>query len=298
MRIFKLFCLLFVFVLMLVIGCEKNPTGNDISLDEEAIQNYLSNDLDFVGYFAFDKYYGEEDSVPSEIRLGTITGSHTWYREPQNINRNISINIINDSAFISFWSSVQGVFHILERDESASLDTVIDHQKDLEDNSSNYAVFKRYPGVSAYRGWRLESLTGIWVEGRAIAADDCVYVYIDSLRINCESYTDTLLTDPLVFFQREDILTFGRQEAVTLTIYSSLSTYYNIYCYLHAHNSLEHWRRWKLEEIEGGVWESYWVTPLTPGVRAVAFDILEKETIDEEDWRYLSDIWLFPYKIE
>jgi len=290
MRKRKLLCLLVVFVLMLFIACENNPTDNDISLDEEAIQDYISSNLDFAGYFAFEEYYGEEDTV---TRLRTITGPSIWYREPQDTNREISINVVNDSAFVSFWGRVDGVFHVLERDTSASPDTLIDHQKNLEDNSSNYAIFKRYPGVSAYRGWILENLTGVDVMGVEVTLSDCVWVKIDSLRINCESYEDTLFTTPFVFFQREELLTFRSQEAVTLTLYSI----YDIYSYLHA-NSLGHWRRWRLEEIEAGVWQGYWVTPLIPGIRAIAFDILEKRTIDQEEFPYLSNIWLFPYKIK
>ncbi len=295
MRLSKLLCLLVVFLLL--IGCKNNPTDNDISTDEEAIQDYISNNLDFAGYFAFDEYYGKGDTVPLEIPLRTITGPHIWYREPQDINREISINIVNDSAFVYFWSRVYGVFHILEKDTSASPDTSIDHQKDLIDESSNYAIFKRYDGVSACRGWRLESLTGVDVEGFEIAPGDCLFVRIDSLRINCESYEDTLFTDPVVFFQRGELLTFGRQEAVTLTLYPRSIETPSVYSYLHAH-SLGHWRRWRFEEIETGVWQGYWVTPLIPGIRVVAFDILAKHTIDEEEWPYLSNIWLFPYRIE
>jgi hypothetical protein len=294
MRKSKLLYLLVAFVLMLVLGCENNPTGNEVSLDEEEIQDYISSGLDFAGYFAFDEYYGEEDTVPAETRTRAITGPSIWYREPQDINREISINVVNDSAFVFFWSRVDGVFHVLEKDTSASPDTVIDHQKILEDHSYNYAIFKRYPGVSDYRGWRLESLTGVRVEGREFAQGDCVYVRIDSVRINCESYEDTLFTSPLVFFQREELLTFRAQETVTLTLYSD--DYY-LYSYLHA-NSLGDWRRWRLEEIEQGVWQGNWVTPLISGIRVIAFDILEKNTIDEEEWPYLSNIWLFPYRVE
>jgi hypothetical protein len=286
-----------VIAFLLAAGCENNPTGNDVSLNEEEIKDYISYNLDFKGYFAFDEYYGEEDTVPPEVQTRTITNPHIWYREPQDINREISVNIVNDSAFVSFWSRVDGVFHVLEKDISASPGTLIDHQKDLIDVSHNYAIFKRYEGVSAYGGYRLESLTGIGVSGAEVQPSDCVWVRIDSVRINCESYEDTLITTPLVFFHREELLSFGGQEVVTLTIYSSSSPYYNIYAYLHA-NSLGHWRRWRLEEIETGIWQGYWVTPLISGIRAIAFDIVEKETIDEEEWRYLSSIWLLPYKIE
>jgi len=291
MRKIRLLSLALASVLLFVFGCNNNPTGNNISLDQEAIEDYISNDLDFAGYFAFEEYYGEEDTV---TRLRTITGPSIWYREPQNINRDMSINIVNDSAFVSFWGSVGGVFHILERDISASPDTVIDHQKNLDDNSSNYAIFKRALGATAYRGWVLESLTGVNVNGLDRQKGDCVVVWIDSLRINCESYEDTLFTTPFVFFERGELLTFGGQEAVTLTLYSG----YDIYSYLHAH-SMGHWRRWRFaEEIEPGVWEGYWITPLIPGIRAIAFDALRKATIDEEDSPYESNIWLFPYRVE
>jgi hypothetical protein len=278
-----------VLFLLLVFGC-NNPTGTDVSLDEEAIQDYISSSLDFAGYFAFDEYYGEEDTVPA---VRTITGPSIWYREPQDTNRDILINIVNDSAFVSFWSNVDGVFHILEIDTSASPDTLIDHQKNLDDNSSNYAIFKRAFGATAYRGWRLESLTGVDINGLDRQKGDCVVVWIDSIRINCESYEDTLFTTPFVFFGREELLTFRSQEAVTLTLYSN----YDIYSYLHAH-SLGHWRRWKFAEIEAGVWQGYWVTPIISGIRVIAFDILRKPTIDEEDSPYESNIWLFPYRVK
>jgi hypothetical protein len=291
MRRSKLLCLLIVFVLILVFGCENNPTGTDISLDEEAIQDYISSDSEFAGYFDFEECYGVGDTV---TRLRTITGPSIWYREPQDIYRNISINIVSDSAFVSFWGSVNGVFHILEVDTSASPDTLIDHQKNLDDNSSHYAIFKRTFGATAYRGWRLESLTGVNVYGLDRQKGDCVVVWIDSVRISCKSYEDTLFTTPYVFFGRGELLTFERQEAVTLTLYSG----YDIYSYLHA-NTLGDWRRWRFEEeIEPGVWQGYWVTPLTPGIRVIAFDALRKPTIDEENSPYESNIWLFPYRIE
>jgi hypothetical protein len=301
MRKSKLLCLLVVFVLLLVFGCKNNPTGTDYSpdeeLDKEAIQDYIANDREFAGYFSFDELYGIEDAVPDREQIRAITGPHTWYREPQNINREISINIVDDSAFVSFWCGVDGVFHILEIDTSASPDTLIDYQKDLLDWSSNYAIFKRYPGISAHRGWILESLTGVDVVGADILPSDCVWVYIDSVRIDCESYEDTLFTNPRVFFQREELLTFERQEAVTFTLYSRSTEAY-VYPYLHA-NILGQWGRWRFaEEIKPEVWQDYWVTPLIPGIRVIAFDVLMKSTIDDDDFEYHSNIWLLPYKIE
>ena len=288
MRRGKLAGLVVVFVIFFIIGCENNP--DDITLDEAAIHDYILNDHDFAGFFSFDEYYGEEDTL---TKLRTIMGSHTWYRDTLNINRYISINIVDDSAFVSFWGSVNGLFHILERDTSTSPDTVIDHQKNLDDNSSNYAIFKRYPEISAYRGWVLESLTGVNVYGLDHQKGDCVVVWIDSLRINCESYEDTVFTTPIIFFKREELLTFQSEETVTLTLYSN----YDIYSYLHAQTLRYYWVRWSFEEIEAGVWQGDWVTTRFPGIHVIAFDILSKPTFDEADAPYESNIWLFPYRV-
>ena len=122
---------------------------------------------------------------------------------------------------------------------------------------------------------------------------DCVVVWIDSVRINCESYEDTVFTTPLIFFGKDELLTFLSEETVTLTLYSN----YDVYAYLHAY-TLGQWRRWQFTETKTpGVFVGHWVAAGFPGIQGIAFDILRKPTIDEEDAPYESNIWLFPYRI-
>ncbi len=275
-----------VIVFLLSIGCEDKLIRLDASLDQEAIENYILDNEE--KFFSITAHYGAEDTL-SANDIGTISDPKTWWREPLDVNRQISINIVNDSAFVTISLRNDGVFHILEIDTSAATDSVIHYQKDLGDNLLSYAIFKRYDGATSHRGWRLESVTGAEVNS------DSVEVAIDSVRINCESYEDTVLTDPWVFFERGDILTFGAEEEVYLTLYSS----YDVYAYFHAKSRGDHWRRWKFTETKTtGVWGEVWIASSVSGVKVAAFDVLNKYTLDNETYSYDSNAWIFPYRVE
>jgi hypothetical protein len=276
-----------VLLLLLVFGCNNNPTGTDISLDEEAIKDYILNNDE--GFFSFEAHYGLQDTTVAATGNRAIPGPKTWWRELRDRDRQISINIVNDSAFVTISNRVEGVFHILQIDTIATPDTIIHYEKDLGDNLVGYAIFRRlYCSDCLSRGWGLTSLTGVKVNS------DSVTVEIDSIRINCNSYTDTVITTPWMFFDRGYIFTFGKQEEVVLTIYSSG----NVYAFPHARNIGDAWRRWKFTEVEPGVWQGVWVTPAIRGVKVVGFDILHKNTIDDEVYNYDSNVWLFSYRVE
>lgn len=276
--------LVVVFVMFFVFGCKNNPTGNYISLDEEAMEEIINQE----GFLAYDAYYGEEDTLSAPViqTRDIIALKFLWYREIKHLNKQLEIDIVNDSAFVTISTRVDGLFHILALDTAANPDSVIDYQKDLGDNFMSYAVFKRYPEEILHRGWRLESLTGVEVNS------DSVEVQIDSIRINCESYVDTVIVSPWVLFQRGELLTFGREEEVTLTIYSDDE----IYAFLHAHG-WGHWRRWKFDEMESypTIFRGRWRTSIIPGGKLVIFDVLHQNTLDEEDCKYNSNVWIFPY---
>ena len=291
MRYRVFLCVVFFVVLLLIIGCNDNPTGPG-ALDQEAIENYILGDED--GFFSFDAHYGAEDTVSGEGSLRAIAGPSIWWRWPQDISRQILINIVNDSAFVTISLRAEGIFHILEIDTSATPDTIILHQKDLADNFISYAIFKRHPmGCSDCfhsRGWRLETISGAEINS------DSVEVQIDSVRINCASYEDTVLTDPWVFFDRENLITLGTEEEVTLTLYS----FDNVYAYLHAKSGGDYWRRWKFDEMESypPIFQGGWRTSSVPGIKVAAFDVLDKNTLDDETYKYDSNVWVFPYRVE
>lgn len=221
----------------------------------------------------------------------SILGPKILWRKPQNAKIEIPINIVNDSAFVTFTARIDGIFHILEIDTSVAPDTIVYYQKAPGDNFVGYAIFKRYLtdcSECLRRGWQLENISGVEVNS------DFAEAAIDSIRINCESYEDTVLTDPWVFFKREKLLALGTEEEVTLTIYSSDC----VYGYMHAVNRGNHWRRWKFEETEPGILVGYWITSAIPGIKGAAFDVLNKYTLDDEIYKHDSNIWIFPYRVE
>ncbi len=275
-------------ILLLAWGCEKSPTGIEFDTDEEALQQYVIDNPD--GYFSCDDHYGLEDTTTVENETKGEKRYTLWWRMPTDIERDITIHIENDSAFVTFSAEVTGVFNLLVWD-TLPPDTIINHPKEMHENFVRYAIFKHYSNVSKYRGWKLEKVTGVDI------TSDPNTVEIDSVRIKSDSYGETVITQSLEFFGRDEILTFHPDEEVTLTVYSADS----IYPFLHARGrnfSLRRWWRWRFRKVEDGVWELTWRTPLRNlRIRPLIFDILHKDTIDDNEYQYDSKAWIFPYRI-
>lgn len=277
-----------ILLLALVMGCEESPTGTEDE-SKAAIQENIIDDSE--GYFSFDKHYGESDTSTVKGVKGDDRYVF-WWRQPNDFTRNITIGIKNDSAFVSYVVEAEGIFNLLVADTMPP-DTIINHQKDLQDYLLRYAIFKRDTNFSQYRGWKLEKITG------AEITSDTNTVQIDSIRIQCNSYADTVLSDPHAFFHRDSILTFSPGEAVTLTLYTTDS----VHAFLHARGKpggvgLLRWWRWKFNEISPGVWTGTWYTPLHRAIRPVIFDILHKNTLDDNTYPYDSNVWIFPYRVK
>lgn len=273
-------------MLILIWGCEKSPTGTEATTDKEAIEQMMFDNVG--GYFSFDDHYGADDTTATKGTKGIKEYAFAiWWRWPSSWVRDITIHIENDSAYVTYTGAVTGIFHLMV-DSVPPLDTLIDHPKDLEDTFTRYAIFRRYADSveAGYRGWRLEKITGVEVTSKDHTVD------IDSVRVQSTSYPDTVITDPLVFVDRESIFTFGPEEEVTLTVYSPDS----IYAFLHARGCFGgncHWWRWRFNASNTGTW----TTPHHEGVRVAAFDILHKNTIDNIDYIYDSNAWIFPYMV-
>jgi len=122
-------------------------------------------------------------------------------------------------------------------------------------------------------------------------------VNIDSVRIECESYPDILIVNPLVFFQRDNMLGFSPGEEVIITIYTDD----DIYAFFHARgrrNGYIRWWRWELCNVGEDIFSGSWVVPNLPRVRMFALDILHKNTLDNKEYQYDSNVWVFPYNID
>ncbi len=276
--------ILLMLMLLLFWGCEKSPTGAELSFDEAAIKNAILDNPD--GYFTYGDYYGERDVKKAEMQT-------TWWRQPTSVDEiDITMNIdtLNDSAYVIVSGEVSGIFHIYEYD-TIPPDTIAHYMKSMKDNITRFAIFKHYADSIGYRGWRLEKISGAKITSYPNT------VGIDSIRIECESYPNTVIGDPLALVDKEAILSFAPGEEVSLTIYSDD----NVYAFFHArghHFGYCRWWRWEFDEAGSGAWSGAWQTPEMPGVRMVAFDILHKNTLDDHEYQYDSNVWVFPYRIE
>jgi hypothetical protein len=110
------------------------------------------------------------------------------------------------------------MFHLFASDTFPP-DTIVEYPKSFLDYGTRSAIFKRlYPvedNPMRRRGWRLYVVSGAEIvsEGNTLQ--------IDSVRLNCASYPDTLLTDPLAMFAKEDIVTLTPEERCSLTLYTN-----------------------------------------------------------------------------
>ncbi len=272
-------------IILLLWGCEKLPTDAEFSSDEEALRAMMLDNPQ--GYFSYDDHYGENDAKTEE---GSKAERYTsWWRQPTDVDWVVSVDIVNDSAFVTFSPEVSGIFHLFVYD-TIPPDTIIHYPKNIRDNVIRYAIFNHYSDSIGYRGWRLEKISGVEITSNPHTVD------IDSVRIECVSYPDTVITNPLTLFRRRNIFRFAPEEEVTLTVYSND----DIYAFLHARGrrfGFRRWWRWEFDEIEYGVWSGVWLTPQMPGVRMAAFDILHMNTLDNNEYQYDSNVWIFPYRV-
>ncbi|MCK4339979.1 MAG: hypothetical protein KAW87_08345, partial [Candidatus Cloacimonetes bacterium] len=125
---------------------------------------------------------------------------------------------------------------------------------------------------------------------------------IDSVRLNCSSYPDTLLNDPLALFAKEDIITLIPEEECTLTVYTNYAVGDSHYVFLHSwRRHIEHHRR-IFNYIGNGVFTGVWFAPsnLSGAINVVhhcAFDMISRETLKDDTLSYNANSWLFPYKV-
>lgn len=281
-----LFAGLAALILILIWGCEKSPTGTTFDTDEEAITQMMLDNPE--GFFSYEDHYGADDTTT--VKDGKAERYTAWWRQILDGGRDITIHIEGDSAYVTFSAWVTGTFHLFVFD-TIPPDTIIHYPKNLGDNFLRYAIFRRGTDLTEYRGWRLEKITGVEVTSDSNTVD------IDSVRIECVSYPDTVITDPFVFVDRDNILTFTPGEQVQLTIYIDDS----VYAFLHARGRCLghcHWWRWRFNNVGVGIWTGTWTTPLIPSVRMAAFDILHQNTLDDNQYPYNSNAWIFPYRVQ
>ena len=290
------FATIVMFIAILSIwGCGKNTTEitGTPETDEEAIQLLLNEN---GSYFETDNQYGEEDTTGVRTEGKDEINTYFWYREKTNApDANINIEINGDSAFVEIQRYYEGILHLFALEN----DTITTYTKNFSDRSLRYAVFKRIfdPDNDSLhrRGWRLVEISG------AETGSPNHSVVIDSVRLNCDSYPDTVLVAPLTVFSVENFIKLLPEEPCSLTVYTNCGDLEPDYVFLHSwQRNRPHYRR-KFNYEGNGIFSGIWFAPTIPTangrVHHAAFDMLSRETLKDDTLSYDSEAWIFPYRV-
>jgi len=291
----KIAVLLSVVLIMVLVGCSKeSSTEPEPKNDNEAIR-WLINEN--PSYFSSQDHYGDEDTTAGKIGMFSPMVNYFWYREIlPDPSISITIDIVGDSAYVSRSVEVQGILHLFLSDTFPP-DTVDEYTKNFTDTGKRYAIFKRIYSQNEdplrRRGWRLVMLSGVEIISQGNT------VQVDSVRLNSSSYPDTLFTDPLALFTKENTVTLTPEEKCSLTVYTDNDT---AHVFLHSWMRHIQHHRSQFKNIGNGVFTGVWYAPsddpiATKTLHHVAFDMLSNGTLEDTLAAYDANAWLFPYVV-
>ncbi|MFA5032014.1 MAG: hypothetical protein WC614_03240 [bacterium] len=278
-----------------IIGCGKEKPVDETAADRVAVEDMVRasewfqgnnsqvDQTDTTTQKSKGNHIIENPPFPFWIRAVADTGNHL----------DINVSVTGDSAYVEWTLEKEGLFIILGQQEitgDSGLDTVgFLGGKPLSETSKMYGIYKRM-GLrsSANRGWRLVKISGV-----AGSSNVTHTVAIDSIRIQCGTYPDTILTNPSGYlFNQENALNFAPTESITVTIYANTS---NAEAYLHL------WPEWlvriPMKNNGDGTFTNAekWGIPLVPMTRFAWFDLISSNTIHDTEYGYDYDGWLYPY---
>lgn len=279
----KLTILTIVAGLLILAGCGTKNVGTEMT-DEEAIREMILSDeggwFNMVDPLADSLL--EDSSGYFTLEGDTFNFVRAWGRQVLDRHINIDIVISGDTANVTINLDVSGLLHI------AGPDTVI--SKPFDDHGTRYLVFVKRGDPNHFRGWVLDKLSMMELH------PDSYTVRIDSVRIRSNS-VDTVVADPTLLWDREDVLTFAPGETVEVALYTNNPL--EILAYLHFKDGLGRHRRSPrfFYRPSDGALVGHWRTPLVPGVHRAAADILHWGTLYVTDNPYDSESWLFTYRV-
>jgi hypothetical protein len=272
-------------VVLILAACTKEP---GVSLnDEDAIRSIITEDMAEW----FNPYAALEDTTVKNDSFGilglaedTLPFIRAWGRKVGDKLKKITILVDEDTAYVTVNWYVEGIFHVITPDWE-------DLEKPLSDTSARYAVFLRTgERTGNRRGWVLDSLSWIEVESESMSVD------LDSVRVSC-SVLDTVITDPLELWQREEIPLMEPGDEVEITLH--VDDFHSTMAFLHHGRNFPGRRRYRFEpDSSGQVLRGTWIVPEAPGVYHAAFDLIHEDSFFTEDHPYDSNTWLLCYRVQ
>ncbi|MCK4940599.1 hypothetical protein KAS45_00765 [candidate division WOR-3 bacterium] len=269
----KLFVFAILALAVMVSQCAKET-------DEDAINDLIAAD---TVYFNTGT---EGDSASGEYFMGRDT-TIWWWRSPQTHGEPlIAIDIVEDSAWVSWSRDNYGYLRILKTDSIPWLDW----SKTLSETAELHATFLRTGTEDdEYRGWQLNTISLAYGVSNTVNT-----VMIDSVRISCLSYPDLWIIDPLnTYFDIENLITFQPGEPVEITLYTNVA---DGYAFLHTFAGILPVRL-PFTNLGEGEYSGTWNAQLVAIPRFAIFDLMPHSTLYTSDGPYDFNGWLLPYNI-
>jgi hypothetical protein len=304
----KQFAVVFTVVILMVfvsvIGCGKSGPSES-EMDESAIRDFITSD---TLWFNISRHYEGEatddsgGSATSSVYnpgalgpLGEITPL-LWGRQILgHPDPSVSIDIFEDSAYVAWEVHNTGYFNIFAWDpDSGSSGEWVFIKKELNETARISAVFKKTGHTGdPYRGWDLYAISGGWGTSDP---EGLRTVTIDSLRIECTTYPDTVFATPLGVTPILQTLTFAPGESVTLTLYSNDADA-RVFLHVFRNTWPFHIRVPFTYNNNNGSYTGTWNAELIPAVRIAVFDMMHKNTLEDDEYVYDYNGWLFFYLV-
>jgi hypothetical protein len=273
-------------------GCGKDQAtniDNSTGTDENALRTMMTDQAAFFdgGQDISDGQVGVTGATPRTGPSGAPIESFYFVREitSREVRRNVEVDTSGDRpvAHVTVNAALHGIFHLYFRDpEHIYLPGVIDKRLNaVADRQATFVRVARADG-DRYRGWRLREISGTEVLSNPTTKD------IVSLEIVSNSVNRTI-TDPLELVPLRELPVFQPGERVTLRVKTTDDT---DFVFLHSGRFKD-----EFHPVGDGVFEGTWSVGERLGPRWVAIDVIDKETLFDDEAPYDSAAWVLPYRV-
>jgi hypothetical protein len=271
-------------------GVTDVTSGSQSQTDEQAVSTLMSDEDDYFG--TGESMAGDQVAVENTGGKQSASGApiESFYFIRQITGRDVvrDIHIEHPQgepavATVATRANLEGIFHLFYDDpDNVYLPGVID--KPLAAMAENNAVFvQRGRPHQRHRGWKLVEISGVKIQSIPTTKE------ILSLEIISGS-VNMVITDPLELMPLPDLPTFLPGEEVTLRVTTSDET---DYVFLHTAFLKD-----EFQPVGGGVFEGTWSVGERRGPRHVAVDVLDRETLFDDEAPYDSAIWVLHYRVD
>lgn len=280
----------------LVAGCSKSPTapGASQSLDQAQVSAVLTTSASLVDD-GIEENTSQISAAPaSEPTKGFVTEAaikpFTWWQDVTQVSRSWSFAFADTDSTghptlctAMLTKRMTGQFVVVPVSPTDSTQPSTQPiRKPLDKTLTRLVQLKRLD-LGGQEVWRVVALTG------GSMATTGATTHIVSLRIQSASGVDTTITDPLQFFPLRQVIAFGPEDTVTVTLRTTRN---DDPSFIHRWD----WRH-RLHNNLDGTYSYTWVTSAWGGWRHFALQAMSHGSLYDDTEPYDSEAWHMPFRV-